>query len=248
MDINTQLDKIKDKLKKLQAKEKSLFDIGNEEEAASFAAKIQELLLEYQLSFEDLENTQAQSIEIIEVRINTDLLTVGNEGEWVAKLFNSIANSNSCMVIIQKTYNGNYILLIGHELNVEAVKYIVEELIPKIRNAGRFIFNKIYKPQGGREKRNTFIRGFLQGCIYTIGKRLWDNYTRLEYENIKGYELVLNKQTNVENWVRQKYPHLKISKGRSLKGNAGVSHGVEVGKTIGINKSVAPGGVRLLNK
>lgn len=239
------MNKIEEKLAKMLALQKSAEEIGSEAEAATFAAKIQSMLIKYELELSDLDKTETQSVDVDEEIVDVGALTLGNEGKWVQYLINGIARSNTCKVILSKKYQGDLsCLLVGHMFNREAVKYIVNELTPKLRNMARYSFKFNYR---GSEKRNTYIRGFLMGAAQEIGNRLWDKYTSENYELAGAADLVLNKQAALDNYMNIKYGQLKLSRGSTLKGHGGAQAGRRAGASVTLNKEVGRGGSRLLN-
>lgn len=241
----TQLEKIKEKLAKLKSHQLSADQVGNEEEAASFAAKIQELLQKYELEMGDIEEHVTESIEVGQEKIDISTMQLRNEGRWAQQLFHGVARSNNCIVL---TYSNNKdkILIIGHQLNREAVKFIVSSLEPQIRALARSSWAS-YSKGPHNEKRNTYIRGFMLGACQTIATRLWDDFTRNKWE-LAGYnDLVLNKQAAVDNYLAKHFPKLGRGKGITSSSQAGRHAGIEAGHRVGLKRgNLGAGGTRLL--
>ena len=106
---------------KLFAQAESAKEIGNLEEAAAFAAKIQELLQQHNLSMSDVENHQHSDAK----PISEQKLSYGStksDGTWEIDLMSAVCQYNWCDYI---WYNRTQVhLIIGKEENVEVVKYL----------------------------------------------------------------------------------------------------------------------------
>lgn len=88
--------KILDKLRKLQAFQKSAEEIGNEHEALNAAAKIADIIREYNVNIEDLEYKDVErgiTHEFIRVDVYKNI-----GGAWLERLWSALSRSCFCKV------------------------------------------------------------------------------------------------------------------------------------------------------
>ena len=102
-------DKIIEKLAKLLRHQQSAQDIGNVEEAAAFAGKIQELLTAHKLEMSDIQLEQREKTE----SVDQEYVTATDAGakrearriEWQEDLSWQIARANGCKTIVTNASN-----------------------------------------------------------------------------------------------------------------------------------------------
>lgn len=234
------LDAIKEKLRKLIAKEESARELGNLAEAEAFAAGIQRLLLEYQLELSDLKTDRPEEIsrELVELK---DLLG-RNEASWIYDLYRVGAENNFCMVIYPYRMSDPYLFLIGEPTSREFVHYFVHQLVSKLRALAR----KSWSEYEGPEKRNTFIRGFLAGAVVGIRQRLFTEREKVIRNTPQANALVLTKDLKVKQWVSQNMT-VKKAKPSKTSSQDGWGKGFEAGNSVTINKGVKGTNPKLLN-
>jgi hypothetical protein len=241
------IDEIKAKIAKMMAKEESARELGNQEEAESFAAKIQELLLSYELSIDDILRKEADSVTVLQEQLDTGPLTNRHESNWVVYLYNACAKTNFCKVIIVGGSGSTWIKVVGTKMNIEFLHFMVHQLIPKIRTLSR----KSFADYVGPEKRNTFVRGWLKGCCNGIQTKL-ALQRRLEADtNAQVYGLVIQKDRAVNDFVERTFGRLGVSKGKAIKGRDGYVQGKVYGQEkmdVSIKKDRGAGGTKLLGQ
>lgn len=257
------LDEIKLKLSKLIAKEESARELGNQAEAEAFASKVQELLLQYELDLGDIRSREAESIVIREERFTvynkskTSLyalvdptikildLTVKNESSWVKYLYSTLAETNFCRTLGMRD-DPYAVVLIGTDMNREFVHFMVLELVSKIRKLAR----KSYSEYHGRDKRNTFIRSFYQGCVDGIRRKLQLERVRKDQNSNQIHALVIQKDKMLNDFIEQEYGNSIVNakaKRRSISQD-GYFKGVQAGSTIDHKTELrGNGGTKLLN-
>jgi hypothetical protein len=162
-------EKIIDKIRKLIAHERSAREIGSIDEAAAFAARIQQLLFEHKLSMSEIEMAEDAprspvgegvhwtSPERIPVRRRAD--------RWYQLLFLHVAEAHFCKGISAAGYN--YIYLIGREedraIAVEMFRYLLPTMKRlasserRLRKANR---------RSVRNFTNSFYRGFITAIYW----------------------------------------------------------------------------------
>lgn len=259
------LEEIKDKLRKLIAKEESAREIGNQAEAEAFASKVQQLLLQYELDLGDIKSQTAETIEVHEERftvfkksqIFTEILlnpncgyklvdlTVKNESNWIRDLYGVVAQTNFCQILAHGK-DPYVVILIGTDMNREFVHYMILQLVSKIRNLAR----KSFSTYEGPDKRNTFIRSFLRGCIEGIRTRLMLDRLAADKNQPQVHALVIQKDRMIKDYLSRTYGD-RLGRARAnskLSSRDGFNQGLETGRTINTKTEIrGTGGTKLLN-
>lgn len=239
----SEINKIKEKLRKLIAKEESARELGNLAEAEAFASKIQQLLMEYELSIEELKANTAEStamgIEIFDLKP----LLSRHESDWIEKLYSVASRLNFCMAIFSS--KTTELKLVGTEMNREFTHYLAGQLIPKLRT----LAHKSFSEYNGPEKRNTYIRGFLRGAVMGIRERLLGDLEKMKKENTQVQGLVLMKDRALKEFIQKEFPHLSSRNSNRLGGKEGAYQGYVAGKNVPINQGLnrGMGGTKLLS-
>lgn len=220
------------KIQKLLSLADGAAKVGSMAEAENAAAKAQQILIEYNLSLEEVNSFKDQKKVITDEYIDPSKLYMGKEGKWIFKLYQVIAQNNLCTII---SYNkGEALALIGTESNREIVKYFVSYLIPQIRKLARSAF----KDYDGIEKKGTFIRGYLLGCVAGIHAKLNSQLSQMKNENPNIQALVKVSGQELEEYKDKKWPNLrKVTIGRSSS-ESGFSQGFEKGKNMDLHKGI----------
>jgi hypothetical protein len=246
MATNEHLDRIKEKLAKMMAKEESARELGNQAEAEAFAAKIQDMLLQYELDLGDIKRNTAESIAVDKEMFDTETLTNPHESNWVVHLYNACSRANFCKILVRNA-TGTNITIIGTDMNREFLHFMVHQLVPKIRHLAK----GSWLAYGGPEKRNTFIRGFLKGCCRGIATKLNLDLFAQQKNQEQVNALVVQKDRAVQQWMDTHIGRVRSVGMNTGSGRHGYDQGVEAGKNININKGVGQGrgmgGTRLLN-
>lgn len=121
--------KILDKLRKLQAFQKSAEEIGNEHEALNAAAKIADIIREYNVSIEDLEYKEVErgiTHEYLKVDVYKNI-----GGAWRERLWVALSRSCFCRVYYVKGYYhkmSGEVVLVGNQTNIEALKAMYDAI------------------------------------------------------------------------------------------------------------------------
>lgn len=122
-------DKVMDKLRKLIAMQKSAHDIGNVEEAAAFADKIQEVLDRHKIGMDEVEwaaREEAEPIDWESVGSNDpDFKYSKRRIAWQWRLGVAIARCNACKCIIKGGRNaGNAMSFVGRTSDRQLCKVL----------------------------------------------------------------------------------------------------------------------------
>lgn len=225
-------DKIKDKLKKLLAKADSAHEIGSIEEAAIFMAKVQEILLRYNL---DIEAAGLRDKE--KNPVGYDVIDLKNrhgwnktQGDWMIRLYNEVSGYNMCKIV---SHGLSSLTLLGEQHNREMVIYMCSFIIPKIPPMARESY-KNYK----FEKRGTFMRNYLRGAVLGISAKL----SKQHEEDIKTYPtmggLVKVQDALVDEKIQEIFSKTRNRKTTKLKNSSGMHHGFVDGNNMSLNKGI----------
>ena len=129
--METKKDKILEKLRKLMNLKESATAIGNEGEANAAAAGITRLLMQYNLSEDDIPEQEKLDNPIVAERIpfKTEMCS----GVWFTNLVSVISEYNLCRaLIVRAAYNGKLrrseFEVIGPRKNVEVVLFLISFL------------------------------------------------------------------------------------------------------------------------
>jgi hypothetical protein len=183
--MKTQNDKITEKLRKLIAKQESAISIGNEAEANVFAAKINELLIQYNLEMNEVLEAAEENANLMEKRNQLDCFKYKNiGGTWEIGLLHCITANNFCRTIRSTWTNsgkGSTInrkaIVLGRKENVETCLWLwdmLRERFVKIAEEKHIEYCKTNK----KEAFGTYARNFLNGCV----SGLWEKFRQEEKE------------------------------------------------------------------
>lgn len=204
-------------------------------EAESAAAKAQQLLLKYNLAMADVNAhiTEAERLvgeELFESSENK------NESNWIVRLYSGIARYNFCRIVLRLSSQqySTEVSVIGRTGNVEAVHYMVETLVPQIRQMAK----AAWREYGGHEKRGKFTRGFLVGCALGIETKLWNEWQRMQVTDVDTRALVVSSGRELEAFMRQNYGRLSTGRTRSLSSWEGKQVGAAAGQGMNIRRGI----------
>ena len=141
-------DSIINKIQKLIAKAESAQDIGNIDEAAAFSAKVNELLIKYNLEKADIKSNEDPDINH---KLFKDLDITSRQGGWTINLLTTICEYNLCEAIYHREYKMNAarkrkiiitgVSIIGTPENIEIVKYLYSMLSGQFRRLASPVFS-----------------------------------------------------------------------------------------------------------
>lgn len=170
--------------------------IGNMPQYEVAAMKLQKLLMEHNLSEDQVTASQIDHKAGME-NIMVDLTDKQDkrESDWVWRLYYAIAEANLCKIDLWGPGNQiNQVRVFGHKINVQVTLYVCEQMLAKIRIAEREAF-RMYT---GEEKRGTFRRGFLKGCVHGIGTQLRKQKREQQYVHNPLAVMIVNKEKEVQ--------------------------------------------------
>jgi hypothetical protein len=223
--MNTGIDKIKDRIKKLFALSKS----PNANEAAAALEMAQKLMDEYGLI--------KSEIPVLDVNEDEAPRAGGNiPPQYEINLAVSIAEAFGCKVLlnwkldIKKLVYRNTYKFIGIDYRPEVTSYIAIVLFRKLRRARAEYLKSLYRV---RSRAAKIKRGdaFSRGWVSTVIQKL-KAFSGTPEENV-ALEMYMKKYTNLEavsgidRGTIKKYEHLDWHKGRKAGEGVEIRHGVE---------------------
>jgi hypothetical protein len=173
-------------LSKLQ-KLLTLRDVSNvQAEIENAAARIQEILLKYNLTMADISSKDPKKKETMgRGNFHLDGLQKKTEANWVFNFLSVICEHNLCAAVLTysptKGKHRGTVNIIGTHFNIEMVKFLASQLIPRIKNACKTAWKEFADKVD--EKENTFKRGFYRGCVLGIHYKLQAQEEQLKREN-----------------------------------------------------------------
>jgi hypothetical protein len=229
-----------DRIKKLHALAERN---SSTEEAASAAAKIQELCFKHNLELEEIVNAggdqNAPHVRFDYLMPETTRTDVG----WKRTLFGGIAKANFCQpVYIPGT---TQMAVVGQKHNFDAVVYTFEYLTREIQRLAiqesrdqRFLSNK---------ERRRYMQGFCEGAASTLYQRLTASFQQQARQTAESRELVVVKDRDLDAAVKIHFPRLHRASRRATGSTGGFSHGRTAANSITVNRGIGSKSRTLIN-
>ena len=248
-------EKIKAKIEKLLKHQASAADIGNLEEAATFAAKAQDLMAKYNIeNFELKEETAADSIDSELIILNDIHNWSKSHGKWMQNMYGAVSRANFCKIIIsdrtaypldseghpdytKRNYKAHRIYVLGDPMNIEMVRYIADSLISRLK----YLQGKAWKEYQGHEKKGQFRRGYFEGAVAAIQEKLWEQqrHNKEQYTGMTG--LIKLTDVAINEKISEQFGKLGKSRGGGSSSMGGRIKGQQDGSKLNINKGVGKG-------
>ena len=244
------------KILKLQESEKA---IGNVEAAATYAQKISEILMKYNLDLNAVASVDTSAKPAIqEVIFDTNELEKSHEGGWVLQLIRVVARANMCRVLAMKGSPKAWV--IGTETNAYTVWFITEQLVNRLRP----IKAEKWAEYTGYEKRNTWTRGFFAGAVTGIGAQFMEK-ERKDKERARDTQMNVSptmrtedqqtglmivkmqqdEEVRVNAFVNKNYRLGGASSKRGTSSVGGKETGYNTGKSMNVHSGLASGSKRI---
>ena len=213
------LDTILERVRKLLA----LSSSSNPAEAAAAAAKAQELLLEYNLSMDQLGEAKTSS------RVGHIVFEAPrpkNEGKWRAALISGVGRCHFCKVIDGHTY----FTLIGQKEDMEVTREVYNWLVGQILYLGPLA----YKASLTEDRKPTFLRSFYYGAAVIICNRLTLEWEKLTGQRDDSRALVVRRSQQAQDYMDENFRTKKAAK-THYSSLAGFNSGYQAGKGINLD-------------
>lgn len=166
-------------------------------EAENAGARLQEMLMKYNLSLDDIAKAgigHKSEIKFFDGIVDLGHLMAKSESFWITKLYGAIADNNLCRCNIYQTY----IRILGREEQVQLVLYIAEQMISKCRIAAK----ESFKTYDGLEKWGTYRRGFLDGATYGIRQRLQEEREKMQRDTNPLGVMIISREDELNTYER----------------------------------------------
>lgn len=249
----TQTEKVIDRIRKLLAHADSAKALGSAEEAATFAAKASELLMQHKLDISELEMQEEMDEEIVDEYFDVvaagQLLDVDRRpmsskkrSAWLQALANQLARAHFCRVLYIK--NSKILRIVGKKSDREIVLYLFTVLAREGSRLGREHYHMLKRRayatggQSHRDAHNAFLLGFVVG----IAEQLKAMRDRIEH---KGGQFALVRFGEAERVIEQYMESIRNSlskKKAPLKLSTYNADAFRVGREAG-RKTQMPGGL-----
>lgn len=267
MEKTQDINSILSRLKKLQRLYEGAKAINSEAEAQNAAAKIQNLLTQYNLSMVDLEAAvdDEPKTNVTEEKLD-DSWQRKCGGFWDQLLLYGICKYNFCYVIVSSQYthrtnrNGKMVfenrhkyIVIGEPQNIEVVKWLFNVLAGQLyrlalkryeeyREDDRQAVMRLFV---GEKKmhRGTFLRSYLAGAAKGVQDKLREERERELQAQVQVNALVLRHDQQLNDYVAENYKGLRASK----PGHIGSYQAMQQGREDGRKVNITRGGIAASN-
>ena len=267
METTQDINSILSKLKKLQRLYEGAKAINSEAEAANTAAKIQNLLTQYNLLMADLDAVadNEQATNVVEEKLG-DSWSRKCGGFWDQFLLYGICKYNFCYAIVSQrrecrvNRNGKEVcemrqkyVVIGEPHNIEVVKWLFDVLAGQLyrlalkryeeyRNDDSQALMRLFTGEK-RMHRGTFLRSYLTGAAKGVQDRLKEERDRELQAQVQVNALVLRTDQKLNDYVAENYKDLRSSR----PGHIGSSHAMAMGLEDGHKVNITRGGIAASN-
>lgn len=242
--METKKDKILEKLRKLMNLKESATALGNEGEANAAAAGITRLLMEYNLTENDIPEQEKLENPIVseEIPFKADM----SSGVWYSKLVSIVCEYNMCRNLIVSTRTNGRMKrdkfeIVGRKKNVEVVLYLISFLAHQFVTIGKrgyaqYKHDCIWKYGTYPKSLTVYLKSFLYGCVIGLSEKFEEGKKVLkEQTNITA--LVRTTKSEIDDFLKDE----KIGTARKSKAEIDAlcaMKGVEVGKNVEICKGI----------
>ena len=230
---NCAVDITTDLIQRLQ-KVRALTDSSVPGEAAAAAAKLQEILLKYNLEMEDIEEDSPVSDDKY-VKEELELgVTSGNMINWRRILLSGIARSLMCAAF---GYQGTrQMVIVGQRHNIEMSRHFYDYLSSEIDRLADVMWEKArYR---SREHARSWKSSFYNGAVDIVVQRLEEKYQQVSKQDSHTQALVLKNERDLDDAVGNLIGRVRKNTVRQRHSKAGYSRGVRAGKRVNLDRPV----------
>ena len=207
-------------------------------EAAAAAAKLQEILLKYNLDMEDLEE---ESPDVGDKYVKEDLelgATSGNMINWRRILLSGIARSLMCAAF---GYQGTpKMVIVGQRHNIEIVRHFYDYLSSEISRIGNATWEaaRVKTREHGRSWKSSFYNG----AVDVVIQRLEEKYQQVSERDSHTRALVLRSERDLDDAVGNLIGRVRKNTVRQKYSKSGYSRGARAGKKFNLDRPVGGDG------
>lgn len=202
----------------------------NPEEAASAAAKVQDMLFRHNLTMAQIETHEHAPSEQYD-KVKHDLRSTTSTTGWRRSLLFSIARHNFCRAIY---LSGTSLMeIVGKPSNVEVVIYMEDYLHREIERLARAA------AKGQLYRKQAFITAFCRGAVATIVRRLSEQRKASEQAAPTSQALMVVADHALTAAFESYFP--KVKSGRTsgrIQDWGAYSQGKQAGQSIGLHQGI----------
>lgn len=236
---------ILEKIRKLENLRQSAEEIGSEGEAYKAAQVIHKLLLEYNLSMEDVP-TDAPVSEDDKI-IYTEEDSTHHHGTkipaWEKQLWAVLAEHFFCLAVRDRhqIYGCSMMRLVGTKVNTDSARYVHDVFCNRLFPLGKtryieylrdFRINRYHlRP----DPFGRWLDNYLLGCTFGLSETLREDAT----EQASGIrDLTLRTQSKLTEWFRTNQGNLRTARTSYTQDNEAITKGMKDGKNLNLTKGV----------
>lgn len=238
-------DRILEKLRKLMNLQQSAEALGNEGEAHAAAAGISRLLLEYNLSLDDIPESEKLDNPVIEEELP---FKRSIPGPWFKELALVCSQYNFCKALLVSSFNNRTaryksesVRIVGRKKNVEVVLYLVSFLENALTVAGRkqypdYRYKCLFRLGIAPKTEPMFLRSFLAGACFGLREKFEEQRGQVA-SSADITALVKTTDSEILDFLKGQ----KIGTARNSKASIDrdiASSGREAGRNVEIHKGI----------
>lgn len=168
-------EKLLDKLAKIKAHAESAAKIGSTQEAETFSAMLQQLLLKHKLSMSDIEVEQQEKDEPVgEKQIHWQGVKVRKTRvAWIEKLSSIVARAFFCRILVHP--GSSLITLVGRASDIACAEYLIVVLTRSVEKMSLQEYDRewlrVKNEEGSTDSMAGFRASWIQSFIHRISQR-----------------------------------------------------------------------------
>jgi hypothetical protein len=214
----------------------------NENEAAIAASKAQTMLMEYNISEEELNKFSNKEAEKV-IETYMDGKNKYNRVAWQNILATAVARANLCRLLTSGTGQ----IWIGKPTNIEVAHYIYENLVRDLMRICDLTWDlvnerQMFEPKWSRVHGKTWKNNFYHGANQSISERLTTNLRQLKEAQPPINALVVNNDVEIKEYLNIRYPHLSSTSYTLNRNTSGFEAGKSAGRSVSFRSGIGAGG------
>lgn len=236
---------ILEKIRKLENLRQSAEEIGSEGEAYKAAQIIHKLLIEYNLSMEDVPDDALVSEEdkIIYTEETSTHLHGTRIPAWEKQLWAVLAEHFFCIAVRTKDerFGFGIMRLVGTKVNTDSARYVHDTFCNRLfpLSKSRYIdYSQQFKFSWEHPKPEPFTRwldNYLLGCTFGLAETLKKD---AEQSSAGVHDLTLRTQDKLIDWFRENQGKLHTNSKRYSSESEAIKRGMKDGRNLNLTKGV----------
>lgn len=245
-----------DRAAKLKAQMESEHAIGNSAAAEAFAAMMQRMMLEHELSEQELQ--AARSTKVVEEPVKEFMVNLAKCGIQqkaarsanLERLAGIVGRAHLCRILVKP--RTNTIWFVGTAKHAEVAEYMLSVLHRNLQKIAKDAYEVVYAEDSGKSYRTKgYIGSFKSGFLERLATRYEDERKRViadvDQESGSCTALVrLNNQLQrVDAYISERYRSKSVgsANGRTVRNSIGHRHGQAAADRIGLRANAVKSGV-----